>query len=194
MYYFNRLCANGSTMIEGLDFFISYAPIANIIAIHTIIDIEAMQYKRLYTLDIVNAYQSNYIDNPSNRHYMRLPYLYQQWFRRKWPQNPTNSLPENQLILQTFKSIQGTKDAGRDWFKLVDKFLQSSPLNMIPCTAFKGVYLWSTNDTTSYLCLTTDDMLLATSCHTNYTTLCHHLEQFFDYTSSHTSPLSFLNI
>jgi len=125
---------------------------------------------------------------------MRLPFLYQQWFRRKWPQHPTNQVPSNQLALQTLKSIQGTKDAGRDWFKLVDKFLQNPKIGMVPCTAFKGVYLWLHNNTTSYLCLTTDDMMLATSNHNNYIELCDSLEQFFDYTSSDTTTLSFINI
>ena len=101
-------------MLEGKDFTISYAPIADIIAIRITIAIAALLHMRLYTIDIVNAYQNAIIQNIDDRHYMRLPYLYQEWFKSRWPSHPSNHIPYKQLILQTQKSIQGTPDAGRD--------------------------------------------------------------------------------
>jgi hypothetical protein len=69
-----RLCADGSAMLEGVDFLLSYAPTADITAIRVLIALtSANKHMVLYTIDITNAYQNNVISDPAKRHYLSLP-------------------------------------------------------------------------------------------------------------------------
>ena len=53
-------------MQEGIDFFISYAPVADITSIHILLAIAAANNNMvIYIIDITNAFQNNIITNPN---------------------------------------------------------------------------------------------------------------------------------
>ena len=71
----SRLCANGSTMVEGVDFDLSFCHVADTYSILLIFNIAAMLSLRLYFYDISNAFQST-VKQAAERHYINLPPLY----------------------------------------------------------------------------------------------------------------------
>lgn len=101
--------------------------------------------------------------------------------------------PSNELVMQTLKTIQGTKDAGRDWFLLIDKFLRCK-IKMIPCTESKCVYVWNHLSNMSYVALATDDILLFTENVSSYRLLCKELKYLFEFTMMQGMSLKFLNL
>ena len=118
-----RLCADGSRMTEGIDFSESYAPTSDADSFRLIIALASSKGYWLIFYDVSNAFQTNVIDDPSKRHYLRLPPLYQQWFKQRWPTHPLHSTCHDwkQLVLQTLRNLQGTKDAGHEWYQLLSK-------------------------------------------------------------------------
>ena len=117
--------------------------------------------------DVSNTFQTNVIDDPSKRHFLRLPPLYQQWFKQRCPIHLLHSSCDDwkQLVMQTLRNLQGTKDAGHEWYQLLSKIFHN--LGMTPNTMCKGVFVWKNIDSQKhdhgYLILATDDILLATN-------------------------------
>lgn len=72
-------------------------------------------------LDVKNAFQNTNV--PACKHmHISLPPYYLEWFRKVYPNVPVN--PEDgPFCLQVMNSIQGTKPAGRQWYKTVDAML-----------------------------------------------------------------------
>ena len=68
-----RMCADGSRMVEGLDYDISYAPVIYGDSLLLMIALAASKKLTFYFLDISNAFQSNVIHDPTIRHYLHLP-------------------------------------------------------------------------------------------------------------------------
>ena len=117
-----RLCADGSSMIVGIDFDLSYAPVIEGDALLLMIAMAAARKLTLYFLDISNAFQTNVIHDPNKRHYLRIPSLYMQWFRTRFPNHPLSRQHQNsdvKYVMQTLRGIQGTEDAGHGWYQLL---------------------------------------------------------------------------
>ena len=68
-------CAYGSSMIEGFDLAVSYAPVSGIRSLHIIISIESAEILIIFILDISNAFQNNIQPNPEERVYISLPHI-----------------------------------------------------------------------------------------------------------------------
>ena len=122
-----------------------------------------------------------------------MPPLYRKWFQRKWPTHPSLKHPSSTLVLQTLNQLQGTKDSAYEWHRLIHSFF-TKHMHMTCLTSSKGIYIWDTNSTRSYLALATDDFLLSTSNATLYTTLQDELSSYFTFTHSSGPSLSFLNL
>ena len=75
---------------------------------------------------------------------MNLPLLYAQWFNERWPKNKIKENDTRLYCLQTLRSIQGTHDAGHDWYKLLSKILIED-LGMKACNVCKGIFSWAHN-------------------------------------------------
>jgi len=108
---YSRHCANGSTMIKGLDYKESYAAIAVIDSCRIVIAIASRYGLTIYVIDIKNAFQTTLL-HPSERIYLHLPPYYLRWFKETYPNHP---LPPAKTIyiLQSIHAIQGTKPAGK---------------------------------------------------------------------------------
>ena len=63
-------------MLEGVDFTVSYSPVAGISSFRIIVTIAYEEILILFILDISNAFQNIIITNPAERVYLILPYLY----------------------------------------------------------------------------------------------------------------------
>jgi hypothetical protein len=62
------------------------------------------------------------------------------------------------FVLQCLKFIQGTKDAGHHWYKLISgHFIE---IGMTQNTFDHGVFLWDWNNEHSYLVIETDNVLM----------------------------------
>ena len=156
-----RLCADGSRMVVGIDYDLSYAPVIDGDSLLLMISVATSKGMIFYFLDISNAFQSNIIHDPRRRHYLHLPSLYMKWFRLRFPRHPLSKMtnPDSRLIMQTIRGIQGTKDAGHEWYKLLALIL-TKDLGMVPSTTNKGLFYWAHDSHTAYLALATDDILL----------------------------------
>ena len=55
---YSRTCAYGSSILEGVDFNVSYSPVAGICSLHIIISIASSGGLIIFVLDISNAFQN----------------------------------------------------------------------------------------------------------------------------------------
>ena len=54
--------------------------------------------------------------------YTTLPTMYMEWFRDRFPNHPIcKHKNSKELIIQSLRNIQGTKDAGYEWYMLLAK-------------------------------------------------------------------------
>ena len=79
-----RLCINGSKPIQGIDFDVSFAPVADAMSVRTMICTAAHDNMIGTVLDISNAFQTNVIEDFSKKRYISLPSYYLSWLKHKW--------------------------------------------------------------------------------------------------------------
>ena len=187
----SRICADGSTMQEGIDFFCSYAPVCDGDSFRLVIAIAAEEGMIGYFLDISNAFQTNVIFNPNDRFYIRIPPLYMEWFRHKWPTHHILKYHQKDLCIQSLRGLQGTKHAGYEWYQLLAAIFKD--LGMVPNTICKGVFNWELNGHKAIICVATDDILLWSTHESLYSILVNKFNNYFKFTHRTGSELSFLN-
>ena len=73
---FSRTCSDGLSMLEVVYFTISYVPVADIRSLCIIIAIAYVEGLIFFVLDIFNAFHNTILPEPSERFYIRLPYIY----------------------------------------------------------------------------------------------------------------------
>ena len=187
-----RLCADGSRMVMGLDYDLSFAPVIDSPSLHFMIAIATSEGMTFYFIDISNAFQTNVIADPKRRHYIKLPALYLKWFKSIWPNHPIVQMDPKELCMQTLRGLQGTKDAGRLWYELIYTILVDG-LGMIPCSTNKGLFTWNKNNHRALLALATDDIIFASTDESLWNILQSTFQQYFDYTTRTGPELAFLN-
>ena len=104
LYY--KTCAYVSSMLEGVNFTVSYAPVAGILSLCIIVDITSAEGLIIFVLVISNAFQNTILLNPEERVYLSLP-LYLECFKRKLSKHPLSSINQKKLCIQAIKSTQG---------------------------------------------------------------------------------------
>jgi hypothetical protein len=121
-----RLVAKGYTQKEGIDFNETYAPVAKITTIRSMLALAAMRGYNVNQMDISTAYLHADVKEDL---YMEQPEGYQL----------TGSNGEK-LVCKLNKSIYGLKQAGRNWNKTLDNWLQEHQLvqsKVDPCLYLK---------------------------------------------------------
>ncbi len=187
-----RTCADGSKQQQYIDFNESYAPVGSIDSIRTIICYAAANSLTINVMDISNAFQSSIVFDPSERVYLSLPPKFLDWFTSKWPDFPLpNNNPTN-FVIQCLKSIQGTKDAGLRWYRLLTGTFRE--LDIKRSTIDHGIFVWLWQHETCYIALETDDILVASPTNAPFLFLKQELEKIFDLTMRMGSMLRYLNI
>ena len=74
-YIYSRICADGSSIIEGADFNVPYAPVAGIRSLCVIIEIAYAEGLIVFVLDIYNDFHNTILLNPTEIVYLSLPYM-----------------------------------------------------------------------------------------------------------------------
>eukprot|EP00978_Attheya_sp_CCMP212_P001989 scaffold4105_cov47-Attheya_sp.AAC.2 len=100
--FITRHCANGSSMIQGINFQESYSVVALASSVRITIAI---------SIDVNNAFQNTMIPEGQRQH-LSLPPYYISWFCRKYPTVTIEEAPDGRYCIQTINAIQGTKPAG----------------------------------------------------------------------------------
>ena len=188
-----RMCANGSKMIKGIDFLESYAPTADCASFIAIIIIAASEGMTIVFIDASNAFQTNVISDPRKRVYVSLPSLYLEWFKARFPNHPLSlkSINAKELVMQTLRNLQGTKDAGFEWYRLLAQIFKE--LGWKANTVCKGVWVYLNNNVKAYLILATDDILYLSKSQEPLDALLQRFDDFFSYTIKRGTELQFLN-
>ena len=117
---YTRTAANGSSQIEGIDFEASYSPTSFWENIRFLLAIAAAQRMKIFTIDVSNAFQTNIEEQQKDCIWLSIPPFYLEWFSARYPDHPLRGTPANQLCLQNIRTFQGTKDAGRKWYRLLN--------------------------------------------------------------------------
>jgi hypothetical protein len=187
-----RTCADGSTQRQNVDFINSYSPVASINSLCILLNLAASEGLLISILDISNAFQNGIIFNLTERVFISLPPLYLDWFHQTWPDYKLPSYSAKELVLQCLKCIQGTRDAGQRWYKLLAGCLLRQ--NMTRCSCDHGVFIWNLPTQTCYSSLETDDLLFLSKTCEPFLQLKQALEQLFDLTICEGNILKFLNL
>ena len=87
------------------------------------------------------------------------------------------------MIVQTIRGIQGTKDAGEEWYRLL-ALLFTHELGMVPATGNKGLFSWEHNVRRAFSTLATDDIILAVIDKSLYHILRATFDNYFAYTTT----------
>ena len=166
--YKSRLCGRGFNMIQGVDYNETFAPVAKMVTFRVFLTIVAV--KSLYTgsLDIKTAYLNAPIKEdvwmvPPKNFIKQLKVLLSQTEDEKDGiklRSHIKGLKEGKL-LKLNKAIYGTKQAGREWYLLIDKFLKQ-----IGFKSNRADHCFFTlNEKNEYvlLLLYVDDMIIAAS-------------------------------
>jgi hypothetical protein len=187
-----RCCADGSTQRENVDFMDSYSPVTSIDSIRVLLQIAASNRLLISIMDISNAFQNSIVFDASERVYLSLPPLYLAWFTQQWPDFELPSLNPKELVLQCLKTIQGTRDAGQHWYKLISGCLYE--LNFIRCSCDHGIFILTTQAETCYIALETDNLLFISKTREPFLQLKTALKKLFNLTVCEGSILKFLNL
>ena len=67
----------------------------------------------MFVLDISYAFYHNIPPNPKENVYLSLPPIYLEWSKIKRLKHPLESTNKKELCIQSIKSIQGKKTAGK---------------------------------------------------------------------------------
>jgi hypothetical protein len=187
-----RTCADGSKQQQYIDFNESYAPVGSIDSIRAIICYAAATSLVLNVMDISNAFQTSIIFDPSERVYLSLPPKFLDWFMSKWLDYQLPTTDPTKFVIQCLKSIQGTKDAGLRWYRLLTGVFRE--LGIKRSTIDHGIFVWLWQTETCYIALETDDILVASPTTAPFLHLKQELEKIFDLTVRMGTILRYLNI
>ncbi|GJT53730.1 retrovirus-related pol polyprotein from transposon TNT 1-94, partial [Tanacetum coccineum] len=137
-----RLVAKGYRQKEGIDYFDTYAPVARISSIRTLIAISAVKGLYIHQMDVKTALLNGYLNEEV---YMEKPegFVIQ---------------GQEKKVCILVKSLYGLKQAPKQWHERFDTIVTS--LGFQHNSADRCIYTRSTKDYTVVICLYVDDMLI----------------------------------
>ena len=80
---YSRTCAYGSSLCEGVDLTVSYAPVDVILSFCIILAITSEEGLIIFVLDISYDFKNNILPNPEERVYLSLPDIYLDLYKIK---------------------------------------------------------------------------------------------------------------
>ncbi|PWA96217.1 hypothetical protein CTI12_AA041970 [Artemisia annua] len=161
--YKARLVAKGYTQQEGTDYTETFAPVAKMVTIRTLLVTAVQQNWHIAQLDINNAFLHGDLHEEV---YMELPQGYQ----------PNTTLPNPVCKLK--KSLYGLKQANRQWFSKLTTFLLNH--GFIQSFADTSLLTYTKGNDFLALVIYVDDILLTG----NNSTLINHFKHQLDITFS----------
>ena len=75
-HLYSRTCADGSSVLEGVDYAVSYALLDVVYSLCIIISIASAEGLIIFFLDISNSIKNTILPNPEEIVYLSLPYIY----------------------------------------------------------------------------------------------------------------------
>ncbi|KAJ9561598.1 hypothetical protein OSB04_006758 [Centaurea solstitialis] len=140
--YKARLVAKGYRQREGIDYFDTYAPVARISSIRTLIAISALKGLYIHQMDVKTAFLNGYLNEEI--------YLEQ-------PEGFVVPGQENK-VCRLIKSLYGLKQAPKQWHERFDTTVTN--FGFRHNGADRCIYSKCTSDFTVVICLYVDDMLI----------------------------------
>lgn len=119
--YKSRLCAQGFSQVEGMDYSETYAPTGRLATLRTCLSISATEDFEIVQIDAVGAFLNGI---PDETLYIKPPMGYQ-----------CKSSNQN-IVLKLKKSLYGLKQSPRCWYKQLKDFFVSvkfNPSKVDPC-------------------------------------------------------------
>jgi len=187
---YSRHCANGSTMVKGLDFKESYAAIAVIDSCRIILAIASRYGLIIFVIDIKNAFQTTLL-SPHERIYLHLPPYYLKWFKETYPNHhlpPVKTI----YILQSIHAIQGTKPAGKQWSDQITALFKA--MGMKKNATDNAVWVSTRGKDIVILISETDDFMLLVSHKQLYIDIKTRIEKSYDITMQEGPVIQYLNL
>lgn len=141
-----RWVAKGYSQVPGLDFFDTFAPVAKLGSIRTVLSIAAIKDWELHQMDVFTAFLQSPVDEEI---YVEQPHGYEQYGASGKP-----------LVCKILKSLYGLRQAPRNWHKVIDDWLRQyglKPSGADPCVY---VVILSNGDILVVV-LYVDDLLIA---------------------------------
>ena len=144
--YKARFVAQGFSQEPGKDFFDTYAPVAKMSSIRTILAIAALEDWELQNMDVNTAFLQSPVDEEI---YVKQP----QGFEELGPMGVM-------LVCRMLKSLYGLRQASRNWNKVIDRWLRK--FGFTPSAADPCVYVLA-DDKNGILVvvLYVDDLMIA---------------------------------
>lgn len=140
-----RLVARGDQQIPGQDYDETFAPVARFEMLRALLAISAENEMFVHHMDVVSAYTQAEL---SDEIYMEQPTL----FVRKGQEDKVCKLQ---------KSLYGLKQAGREWYRKLNKYMIS--INFIKSEINPCVYVDNSNGSDVIIIIYVDDLLIASA-------------------------------
>jgi hypothetical protein len=182
-------------MKQGINFEESFEPVAMIDSIHIMLCMVAAQGKQVYVLDVCNAFQTTVQFDAFNRTYNMLPTLFAECIRLHCPDHPdlpAISADPKSFAIQNFRSTQGHKNTGRQWYHLLKGSLENIGLHH--SIADHAVFTWKEPASELFCAIAKDDFLCLCKDHTQFIDFKTRLESIFELTLQEGETLRFLNL
>ena len=141
-----RWVAKGYSQVPGLDFFETFAPVAKLGSIRTVLAIAATKDWELHQMDVFTAFLQSPVDEEI---YVEQPHGYEKY-----------GANGKVLVCKVHKSLYGLRQAPRNWHKVIDNCFREYGLT--PSGADPCVYVMiKCNGDILVLILYVDDLLIA---------------------------------
>jgi len=146
VHYKAKLVAQGFSQVEGVDYFDTYAPVARLALLRTILTLAARLDLELHQIDIKGAYLNGELTNEEHI-YMRQPPGY------PYP-NTTGH------VLRLCKTIYGLKQSGRRWYQKLTKICEEV-IGLTRCSVDQAVFYRRDGDSILVMAVHVDDCTIA---------------------------------
>ena len=108
-----RIVAKGYAQVEGIDYFETFAPVAKISSIRTLLALANIKEWIVHQMDVVSAFL--------NGDLLEEVYMVQ----------PKGFIKGKNLVCRLHKSLYGLKQASRAWYQKIDSFLLNKGLKRV---------------------------------------------------------------
>jgi hypothetical protein len=146
--YKARLVAQGFLQVQGVDFFDTYAPVAKMATIRTVLALAARHDHEIHQVDVKNAFLNGaFKDNETI--YMKLP--------------PATELTKQKgKVLRLLKPLYGLRQSARHWYSCLWGVLRDG-LRMKRCEVDQAAFYWRKGEESIEIVAHVDDLTIITS-------------------------------
>ena len=138
-----RIVAKGYAQVEGIDYFETFAPVAKISSIRTLLALANIKEWIVHQMDVVSAFL--------NGDLLEEVYMTQ----------PKGFIKGKNLVCKLHKSLYGLKQASRAWYQKIDSFLLNKGLKRVESD--HSIYTQIHSNEVLIITIYVDDLLLVGS-------------------------------